>query len=230
VAADEPPVPPRGLDRSRAGRGAMLSRIIAGAGCVLACLTVPAQESRAERRPPPPPPSTSPATAVTPVAPPPPAAPEARPPSAPAEPSAPSSPPAETPPPANPSPTVPGSPSRVGQQIETPPATRTLGGSVAGPQLPPRPAAAPSSVPAPARIPLTGPGEVALPLAGAALTLGGLALIAGQPVRPGAVPVRASLRLLHQERAATTPSGPAGGRRDQPRRPGQRLWRRLGRR
>ncbi|MDQ3944411.1 MAG: hypothetical protein M3357_04535 [Actinomycetota bacterium] len=74
---------------------------------------------------------------------------------------------------------------RVDDQVEVPPDTRTLDGVVIAPPVLPQRGAAPGPRPAPVRLPFTGPGGVALPLAGAALALGGLALVAGQPTAGG---------------------------------------------
>ncbi len=95
---------------------------------------------------------------------------------------------------------------------------------------PPAPAPAANPRPAPVRLPFTGAGATALPLAGAALALGGLGIMAGQPGRPAAgtppVPVTGSgpVRLLHQGDAAPISPRPrrrgrhGGGRRPRLRR------------
>jgi hypothetical protein len=70
-------------------------------------------------------------------------------------------------------------PPRVEQDVEPPPveeAPRVYAGTVTDPA--PAPAVSPAR-PAPVRLPFTGASRDALPLAGAALALGGLAIAAG---------------------------------------------------
>lgn len=103
-----------------------------------------------------------------------------RPSSPPKHPAPPATPAAETPQPPVETAT-PEAPVRVGQEAEWSPeeAPRVFQGTLAPPE--PEPAPARPLPRAPVRLPSTGPGDHAVPLAGAALALGGLALVAAQP-------------------------------------------------
>lgn len=189
----------------------MLKKLVAGAGCVVlgTCLAVPAAiASRGTRTPEVPPTSRPPADEEP-----------AEPPEVVAPPSETASPPEvpEAPPLTSAAPEPPPVP----QDVEASPdeeTSRSFAGTVTDPPLP---APAPAPRPTPARLPFTGAGDDALPLAGAALALGGLALMVGPPARPA--PPTEPVRLLQGENAAAIPSDPGGG--GDGRRRGRRLWR-----
>jgi hypothetical protein len=186
----------------------MFRKLVLAMGCVLLGSWLVVPDVGAQRGTPPPEvPPTNPPPAETPpdTAPPVTAPPDAAPPPAP------DAPPALAPP------EVPAVPA----EEERP---RVFAGVVTEP---PAPAPVANPRPAPVRLPFTGAGGTALPLAGAALALGGLGIIAGQPGRPATggatVPVTGTgqVRLLHQRDAAPTSSGPRRrgrhGRAPQPR-------------
>lgn len=184
----------------------MLKKLVTGAGCVVlgTWLSAPGAVANRGTRPPEVPPTSPPS--------------DEAPPAVPSPPSEAASPPSEAEtPPLVPRPEPPPVP-----QVAEPPTEeetpRVFAGAVTDPPLPPAPVTPPR--PAPVRLPFTGAGDDALPLAGAALTLGGLALMAGQPVRP------APVGLLHSDNAAIS-SGPGDG--GDGRRRGRRLWRFRGR-
>lgn len=206
----------------------MIKRVFTALGCALlgTWLSSPAAMANRDTSPPEVPPTSPPPAEETPADVPP--APDT--PSPPAESASP--PPSEAAPPppvlSEPPPELDEPPPvRVGQDVEQPreeEVPRVYAGTVTEPA--PAPAPAPRR-PAPARLPSTGVSDEALPLAGAALALGGLAIVAGQSPRPVTSPP--AVRLLHRGNAATISSGPGAGGGDG-RRPGRRLWRRIRRR
>ena len=190
----------------------MMKKLVIGAGCVVLGTCLPASGAIANRGTSPPkvpPTSRPPADEVPPDLPAPPES--VSPPSEAASPPAAPETPVLTP--------VPPEPPPVDQDVEAPEEenSRVFAGAVTDPPLP-----APPVRPAPVRLPFTGAGDDALPLAGVALALGGLAIMASPPARP--LTPSSPVGLVHSGNAATTPSGSGGG--GDRRRSRRRLWRR----
>ena len=196
----------------------MWKKLVAGAACFVMgtwLMTLGAEASRKPR--PPVPPTSSPP-------------PVEAPPEVVSPPSEAASPPdVVAPPPLEPLPPEPAPPEpEPAPEVEEPPGLETPRAYAGVVTDPPLPAPAPPR-PAPVRLPSTGAGDGALPLAGAALALGGLAVMAGagqSTTRPA--PAAGTVGLVHSDNAATPGPVPGGG--DGGRRRGWRLQRRLGRR